>query len=83
MENYCIVLKVNLQNCKHFEQRFSLQPNGEQTSLPELFLVSETSNMSSTISVRIGTVVRYSFFLSDRCETDLTTVVKIHATNLI
>src|SRR6218665_1558720 len=50
--------------CKHFEQCFSLHTNGEQTclGLPELLLVSETSTMCLTISVRIGTVVRYSFF---------------------
>ena len=31
MENYRIVLNVNLKNCKHFEQSFSLHTNGEQT----------------------------------------------------
>jgi len=40
MGNYRIVLKVNLKICKHFEQRFSLHRNGEQTCLPELLLVS-------------------------------------------
>ena len=55
------------KNCRHFEQRFSLYTNGEQTCLPELLLLSETSTMSSTISVKIGTVVRCSFFVIDRC----------------
>src|SRR6218665_1099257 len=61
------------KNCKHFEQRFSLHTNGEQTclGLPELLLISETSTMSSIISVRIGTVLRYSFFVNYRCEIDL------------
>ena len=70
MENYRIVLEVNLTELQTFRTALFASHIWE-TYMIELWLLSETSTMSSTISVRISTVVRYSFFVNDRCEIDL------------